>query len=364
MKRKRSSLSFLTRLFLVSACACLLAAALFSCIDEDSYDTDPAGNFEALWRLMDEHYCFFDYKQVDWDSVHSVYASRIRSDMDNYALFDTLAAMLSELRDGHVNLYAAHDMGRYWAWYEDYPTNFYEDLQRHYLGTDYRIAGNIKYTILTPDSIGYMYCPSFSSGFGDSNVDEVLYYFRSCKGLILDMRSNSGGMLTYAERLASHFWNNRYLAGYIQHKTGPGHGDFSDPEPIYVDPADGMIWLRPVMLLTNRRVYSAANWFVSMVRHLPHVVQIGDSTGGGSGLPFSSELPNGWKVRFSASPMLDAGGNQVEFGVPPHMRVNVIPEVDFQRGGDNIIEAARVRLEQYFAGGSALKPGGLEALEE
>ena len=28
-------------------------------------------------------------------------------------------------------------------------------------------------------------------------------------------------------------------------------------------------------------------------------------TGGGSGLPFSSELPNGWSVRFSASPMYE-----------------------------------------------------------
>ena len=355
MKQKPFTFSPLARIFLILAYVSLVAATLFSCIDEDSYDDDPVGNFEALWQLMDEHYCFFDYKQVDWDSIHSVYASRVRNDMSNYALFDTLAAMLAELKDGHVNLYAAHDMGRYWSWYEDYPVNFYEDLQRHYLGTDYRIAGNIRYTIIEPDSIGYMYCPSFSSGFGDANVDEVLYYFRACKGLILDMRSNSGGALTYAERLASHFNDKRYLAGYIQHKTGKGHNDFSEPEPMYIDPADGMIWLRPVMLLTNRRVYSAANWFVSMVRHLPHVVQIGDSTGGGSGLPFSSELPNGWKVRFSASPMLDAGGNQVEFGVPPHLRVNIIPEVDFERGGDNIIEAARVLLEGYLEGRNKLK---------
>ncbi len=356
MKKKPFPFSPLSRVFLFPAYACLAAVLLlFSCIDEDSYDDDPVGNFEALWTLMDEHYCFFDYKQVDWDSIHSVYATRVRNDMGGYALFDTLAAMLAELKDGHVNLYAAHDVGRYWSWYEDYPLNFYEDLQRSYLGTDYRIAGNIRYTILESDSVGYMYCPTFSSGFGNANLDEVLYYFRFCKGLILDMRSNSGGVLTYAGRLASHFTDTRYLAGYIQHKTGTGHNDFSDPEPIYVEPDDGMIWLRPVLLLTNRSVYSAANWFVSMVRHLPHVVQIGDSTGGGSGLPFSSELPNGWKVRFSASPMLDADGNHVEFGLPPHLRVDVVPAVDFERGSDSIIEAARGLLKSYLAGRSGLK---------
>ena len=332
-----------------------LFACLPSCIDEDSYVDDPVGNFEALWRIMDEHYCFFSYKQINWDSVHSVYSHRIKPDMNGYALFDTLAAMLGELRDGHVNLYAPHDMGRYWSWYEDYPVNFYEELQRFYLGTDYRIAGNLKYKIILPDSVGYVHCPSFSTGFGDGNIDEVLYHFRKCKGLILDMRSNSGGQLTYAERLAEHFAPKRYLAGYIQHKTGTGHQDFSDPEPIYIDPSDGVRWLRPVVVLTNRRVYSAANWFVSCVRHLPHVVQVGDSTGGGSGLPFSSELPNGWKVRYSASPMLDAGKNHIEWGIPPHLRVNIDLIYDYQRQGDNIIEAARVLLESVLTGRSKLK---------
>ena len=36
---------------------------------------------------------------------------------------------------------------------------------------------------------------------------------------------------------------------------------------------------------------------------LPNVVQVGDTTGGGSGFPLSSELPNGWSVRFSSSPI-------------------------------------------------------------
>ena len=36
-----------------------------SCVDEDEYTSSPSGNFEALWRIMDEHYCFFGQKGVD-----------------------------------------------------------------------------------------------------------------------------------------------------------------------------------------------------------------------------------------------------------------------------------------------------------
>lgn len=34
-------------------------------------------------------------------------------------------------------------------------------------------------------------------------------------------------------------------------------------------------------------------------------------------MPFSSELPNGWGVRFSASPVRDPEGHLTEFGVEP-----------------------------------------------
>ena len=50
---------------------------------------------------------------------------------------------------------------------------------------------------------------------------------------------------------------------------------------------------------------------------LPQVKVVGATTGGGCGMPFSSELPNGWGVRFSASIIYDAEGNLTEFGVNP-----------------------------------------------
>ena len=52
-----------------------LTFPLASCIDEDEFPDTPHGNFEALWKIMDEHYCFFDYKKqtlgVDWNEVYA-----------------------------------------------------------------------------------------------------------------------------------------------------------------------------------------------------------------------------------------------------------------------------------------------------
>ena len=66
---------------------------------------------------------------------------------------------------------------------------------------------------------------------------------------------------------------------------------------------------------------------------------MGDRTGGGSGLPFSSELPNGWSVRFSACPVLDVNRQHTEFGIDPDTTVAITRE-DIMKGQDTIIEAA------------------------
>ena len=309
------------------------------CVDEEEQPDTPEGNFEALWKIMDEHYCFFDYKNVDWNSVYNIYKVRARGDISREQLFEVLTDMLSELRDGHVNLYSAFDYGRYWRWHEDYPTNFSDTLQRRYLGTDYHIAAGMKYKILD-DNIGYVYYESFSDAIGEGNLDEVIQHFMFCQGMIVDIRGNGGGTVTNVDKIAARFCNEKTLVGYSQHKTGKGHNDFSDLEPIYIEPSSNLRWQKPVVLLTNREVFSAANEFTQYMRCMPQVIQVGDQTGGGSGMPFTATLPNGWTVRFSACPNYDRDRNQTEFGIAPDYNV-AITDADFLRGKDTIIEYAR-----------------------
>ena len=330
-----------------AACLMLCCTLLTACVDTEERQDTPAGNFEALWQVLDEHYCFFGYKQqeygLDWNETYQKYKVRVSNKMTESQLFEVCCDMLGELRDGHVNLSSSSDYGRYWTWHEAYPKNFSDTLYRHYMGTDYRIASSLYYRVLD-DNIGYIRCATFESPIGEGNLNDVLAYLMLCRGIIIDVRNNGGGDLTMAERLAARFVKERTLVGYMQHKTGPGHDDFSDMEPQYMDPSSNLRWHKPVCVLTNRSTYSAANFFAVVMNALPGVTLVGDRTGGGSGLPMSSSLPNGWSVRYSACPMYDRDKRHTEFGIDPDVSIALTPESTAQNR-DDIIEAARKILQ-------------------
>lgn len=319
----------------------LPALLLTGCVEEDQFSNSPMGNYDALWSIIDERYCFFEQARqqhgLDWDDVYHKYKPQVQAAESNAELFDIYGNMLRELKDGHVNLTSDYGTTYYWDWSLNHPLNFSDSLQRNYLGNDFRLTNGIKYTTL-PSNIGYMYVGSFESGLSSDNVSLMLLRLAESKGIIIDIRNNGGGMLTSAEELAAHFVSGKTHCGYIQHKTGKGHNDFSSPEKLYIEP-NGVIWKKPVVVLTNRAVYSSANHFVMLVKPLPQVMVIGDKTGGGSGLPLNSTLPNGWTVRFSACPILDIEGKHTEFGIAPHEEVQ-ITSADWNNGRDTIIERA------------------------
>ena len=334
-------------LFAILFCV-VMSAVSASCIREDVSGNTPQANFESLWRIIDEQYCFLDYKKevygLDWDEVYSRYSKRITPNMSSYNLFEVLSEMVNELRDGHVNLSSGYGSSQYREWFDAYPRNFSDSIQSNYLGKDYVITSGLTYQILE-NNIGYVYCSSFSDGIGDGNLDYMLKEMDLCDGLIIDVRNNGGGNLTTAQKLAARFTNEKILVGYMSHKMGPGHNEFSIPEPVYIEPSNGVRWQKKAVVLSNRRSYSSTNDFVNCMKSMPMVTIMGDKTGGGSGLPFSSEIPNGWLIRFSAAPMYDAEMNQIEFGIEPDVRVDM-SEADILRGKDTIIEEACVLLKK------------------
>lgn len=329
----------------------LLSLTMFcSCVKEMDYDNSNRGNFESLWQQMDERYCFFDYKDaelgVDWNEVHERYSAMITEKMTRTQLFEVLANMLAELKDGHVNLGAPFDLGRNWSFYEEYPLNYNDSIVGLYLGKNYHIASGLKYCIL-PDNICYVRCESFQSSIGSGNVSHMLNDAAMCNGIIIDVRGNGGGALTNAHTLASHFTNEKLLIGYVSHKTGKGHSDFSTPRAEWLEPEmQGLRWQKPCVVLTNRQCYSATNDFVKCMKLCPKVTVLGDRTGGGSGMPFTSELPNGWSLRYSSVVYLDKDMHHTEFGIEPDIPLQM-SGADTERNKDTYIEAARKLINGY-----------------
>ena len=322
-------------LLLLSSCNSLF-------LDEQKNNT-AQNNFDLLWQVIDERYCFFEEKDVDWDQMYGYYHDEWLEYCDNDplspCLFDAMASMLEELCDGHVCLNDGLNSRSFTGWYVPYPENFDQGRIHTYTGSRARMVDNETSFSIQSESIGYLRCPSFSDKFNRNDLDNAMARFEGLKGVIIDLRNNGGGLVSEAYMLASRFAREKTHVGYVRYKTGKGHNDFSDYFARYVEPAGANPFHGKVVVITNRRVYSAANLFVSIMKSLPQVCIMGDHTGGGGGVPITAELYNGWTVEMSANPVFDTDKRSIEKGVDPHYLIALNTKDKGDK--DSIIEAAK-----------------------
>ncbi|MDE6578431.1 MAG: S41 family peptidase, partial [Muribaculaceae bacterium] len=321
----------------------LVLPLLSACHDSPEYRNNLDGNFDALWEIVDSHYCFFREKGIDWNEVGQRYRDKITPETTPTELFFICADMLEELKDGHVNLSSRFTTSYYREWWTDYPQDFsMRTLEENYLDFNWLSTSGIIYKQL-PGEVAYLYYPNFSATVSETSLDYILAILHNSRGLIIDIRDNGGGLLTNIDTFIGRFIDKEICGGYISHKTGPGHDEFSTPYPITYKPANSgrVKWDGPIVLLTNRSCYSAANSFASVMKSLPNVTVVGSRTGGGGGLPFSSEVPIGWGVRFSASPVFNADMECIEFGIDPSPGCEVhSPAEELAEGKDAILDFA------------------------
>lgn len=330
------------------------SSLFFSCekaFIEGEPQEDVESVFETFWTIVDENYCFFEEKQVDWDNLYLLNKSKITKDQTpESVLKGIIEDMLQELKDGHVNLYTNEGRSRF-DFTEGYPVNFDWDLlYDNYLRDNNTYAREGTFHSALIDSVIYLYI----SGFGDITVngktnlnpvtiadqfDELLNSFPSAKGLIIDVRDNSGGNTDNPDAILSRLITDRTLASYIRPKNGPNHQDFSKPTPQYIEPR-APFYDKQVALLTNRASYSATNYFAEIMKTIPeNVIVLGGKTGGGGGTPINKDLPNGWIVRLSSTQLLSSTMQQIEEGIIPDHIIDMQQE-DRDNNKDTILEAA------------------------
>lgn len=310
----------------------------------DVIEDNKVENFDLLWKTLNAKYAYFELKEVDWQMVYDTCRPKVDELNSPVALFDLMADMLNLLQDGHTNLISGFDIGRNWNWYLHRPVNFdWNVIERHYLGDDYRITGPFYHSWLLPDSVGYVYYGSFSGDFSASQLDLIMQRFDRAKGLILDLRDNGGGSLGNALALAGRLVMADRIAFFEEAKNGAGPNDFTSAQPVYVR-RQGFFYGNPVFVLTNRQCYSATNSFAAMVKGLPQVRLLGDTTGGGGGLPVYGDLPNGWTFRYSATRTFTPDGHSLELGIAPDIAVD-LDSLALRSGIDSYIESARILLQ-------------------
>ena len=334
----------------------LAAVNLVSCEKFESYksvNNDFKANFDAFWTMVDEQYCYLDYKNIDWNAVYDEMLPRVEAAKTEQEFFNVLESSLDYLRDGHVwmispfKTYSCHtyridENGEY------YPTNYNSGtISKYYVTEVFRtMATGIVFGEIERDGHNYAYIhyDGFDSVWTEEDYKYIDPIIERSEGIIFDIRNNPGGSGEVGLTLGGNFFTEKTLVGYTAIKTGKGHNDRSEMQELYCRPSAKHNWAdKKTMLLTNREVYSTANLFSCALKHAKNVTQIGGITGGGGAMPMTHYLPNGWLVVFPANMLFDVNKQHIENGIEPDIEVTCTKE-EFDAGVDAIIERALVEL--------------------
>lgn len=281
------------------------AVALGGCSDAvlgPAAATDRGAIFDQLWHEFDLHYSFFEYKDVNWDTLGAIYrppAVAAKSDAD----FATqIGSMLRQLKDVHVSLTPSGPGSTlaYVSAADTATTHFNSGLvySQYVPGALFSSGQHLKFGLAAP-TVGYVRIPSFDGAGWDGELDEALDSMPQVTSLIIDVRNNYGGNQLVATQLAGRFTEMQRRFGWIRLRNGPKHDDFTDFQEETVSPAGSRAFRGAVYVLTNRRDFSSAEDFVLAMQVIPRVTIVGDTTAGASGGPIPRELANGWSYELS-----------------------------------------------------------------
>ncbi len=334
------------RLHIISAlfAFALLATSCEKAFMEKEPSSDPVTTFEYLWDVVDEQYSFFDVKNVNWDSVYTVYKPKVSEKISDDSLFNVLGAMLNTLNDGHTNLVSPFDVSHneevYRRMYADKNINS-EVVVLNYLTINYHTTGAFAHNAIRDGQIAYLRYSSFMDAIADDDLEYLVNKYKNTKGMIIDLRQNGGGSVDNVWNLMKLFPTGNRQLYQTQIKNGPKHNDFSEMTVVTQPSHDEKTTYRhPIAVLTDRGSFSATSFFSLCIKsNFPEAVIVGDTTGGGLGLPNGGELPNGWSYRFSITRTLDNNGNNYENGMPPDV-TEILDPVQTAQGIDNVIEKA------------------------
>ncbi len=333
----------------------LLFALLFAGCEEMLLGPEPINNpksnFDVLWKTFDENYALFSVKSVNWDSLRTVYGSKINASTTSNELWDIMTGLLSNLNDGHTKLFN-----------EDYSKSFNSSELAKRTTNDFSLEliktsklenvntvgfGLITYGKIKNNNIGYIHIASFAlTGSNDLNwaydIDKALTDLAVCKAIIVDVRNNGGGLRATGDIIASAFIDREITYFYQRTKVGPGHNDLSGKFPISISPREGILsYSKNTVLLTNRFSASGSEYLTEIFKNLSYTTQIGDTTFGAFGDIISiAQLPNGWTFTFPCRLTTTPDGNCYEGKgiVPDHLIEN--SAADIKSGKDNVINFA------------------------
>jgi len=309
-------------------------------VKEDLSD-DPKHNFEVLWNTINEQYCYFKERNIDWQSVYDKYASQVVPSISELELFKLFENMLDELNDGHVSIDLPESLEDVYEvsvaeesdnklekkLSQQYHKNFTEKYidNPQYYNRNTVTWGNINDDVAyihVMDMIGFAHYdipfkyPEQDTTFWDEwwtqlsaadnyhddtgagakyILDSIMMQIKDAKACILDLRFNGGGFDDASHEFLHHF--ARENKEFAKKKARLGDG-FANGMSLYLKPSDNAFQGK-LYILTSFMTASAAELVVLGSKELPDVTIVGGTTEGVFSDILGKRLPNGWRYGIS-----------------------------------------------------------------
>ncbi|RKE56597.1 S41 family peptidase [Sphingobacterium detergens] len=276
--------------------------------------------FDAFWYGMSSHYIYWDIDTTDWAMIYKKYKPLFqRLDVNNKNDVSQSADYLREITRGLIDshfqivfeenmlagaiIFPAADRK---AKESEFRLPFdYSVLDEKYFDVGYlhSIDEVTKYNKKSQEvklatirgNIIYFHCNQFSLersyySKAEGNVKFVLdklfdrIYQNHYKGLIIDLRNNSGGDLADLNFFLNHFAQSELTIGYSKYKRATGMLDYSPWIKATIPSTKGEKGnLIPIVILADRFTVSTAELIMMSLYLLPNVKIIGETSWGATG---------------------------------------------------------------------------------
>lgn len=327
---KRIFICFISVLFL-SQCTLLN--------EPKEYKYDKEKVLLDLCTTIKNNYSYLSYKKIKIDSLYSAYYTKL-SNYEGDRIFNLLYDVLGELKDGHVDFYSlgGFPIQPYTPPRMTKDKHSYDPLVvRNYSSNPFQLSGEKKIESgLLNGNIGYVNISTLENGDGKWIYDfsNIISSFTNTNGIILDIRNNGGGSDLISYYIVQQLLSKPMLSPIWLDAKG------KELNRITLNPSSKNPYKKNIVLLQNGGCFSSAEGFICMMRELPNVTTIGDTTGGGSGAPQLFQLAENLTIRISTKIQLTYERKYIEWnGIEPDI---LIPQTknDIDQGRDLQLEAA------------------------
>ncbi len=338
--------------FILILCLCCdnTQAAPFS-------NKDPEHNFEAFWKIFNDHYAHFENRGVDWKQQYDRFRPKVNANTTDKELLAILNEMVAPLKDGHVVISPTGDLpasAKYSRFYQEFPTKELQ-AQFHQVTLDalYQQGfGSLKKFNSAPYAIGG-YCRSKEfgylqlNGFGgmplgefSNQLDEMVAEFADVQGLIIDIRINGGGSPAYLDALVGRLTQVKRLVGYGRSRIHKKKNEYSPWMPYLLAPKGENQLVKPTVVLTSGATISAGDHCALYLKEFPYVSLVGENTNGIFSPMLGKKLPNGWEISLSNGQTVSSKRISYEGRGVPVDREVLHYRADMERGIDRGLDSA------------------------